>query len=236
MHVSACVGNLVSRLYEKYRSNEAKTRELLSASVASGLSVAFGTPVGGVLFAMEEISYYFPPKVLWRAFLCSMVAAMTLRALNPFGTGKLVLFATSYGTEFEGWQWGLPLFLGISGGVFGAAFIKMNYKWSKWFRSFEVIKEHPVLEVGIVVFVTGLAQWPNLFTRVGGDELIREMLVDCGERGVDGVLCVEKGDRIGKLVGLLVSGILIKLILTSVCHTGDMTNLRLRLEQKFRRE
>jgi chloride channel 3/4/5 len=189
---------------------------MLSASVASGLSVAFGAPVGGVLFAMEEISYYFPAQVLWRAFLCSMVAAITLKGLNPFGTGKLVLFATSYANEFEGWTLLLPLFLGISGGVFGAVFIKMNYIWSKWFRSFEIIKGHPVLEVAIVVVVTGLSQWPNVFTRVGGDELIREMLVDFRERGVDGVLCVEKGDGIGRLVGLLISGIVIKLILTSV--------------------
>jgi chloride channel 3/4/5 len=216
VHISACVGNLISSYFEKYENNEGKKREILSASVASGLSVAFGAPVGGVLFAMEEISYYFPPKVLWRAFLCSMVAAITLRALNPFGTGKLVLFATRYGNEFTGWQWLLPLFLGISGGVYGAIFIKLNYKWSKWFRNFDIIKNQPVLEVAIVVTVTGLMQWPNQFTRVGGDELIREMLVDCRDRGIDGVLCLEKDDGLGTLVGLLTSGIFIKLLLTSV--------------------
>jgi len=216
VHISACTGNLISSFFEKYRFNEGKKREVLSASVASGLSVAFGAPLGGVLFAMEEISYYFPPKVLWRAFLCSMVAAMTLRALNPFGTGKLVLFATSYGVEFEGWRWILPLFLGISGGLFGAAFIKLNYAWSKLFRSFRIIKEHPVLEVAFVVTITGLTQWLNQFTRVGGDELIREMLASCKDRGVDGVLCLEKGARTQPLVTLLSTGVVIKLLLTSV--------------------
>ena len=234
VHISACVGNLVSSYFEKYSTNEAKKREILSASVASGLSVAFGAPVGGVLFAMEEISYYFPPKVLWRAFLCSLVAAITLRALNPFGTGKLVLFATRYGNEFTGWQWGLPLFLGISGGVFGAIFIKMNYRWSKWFRGFSIIKNYPMLEVAIVVMLTGLMQWPNQFTRVGGDELIREMLVDCRDRGIDGILCLEKDGAIGTLVGLLTSGIFIKLLLTSVFRRIEMGRLmgRLRLVRK----
>jgi chloride channel 3/4/5 len=28
--------------------------------------VAFGAPIGGVLFSLEEVSYYFPPKVMWR--------------------------------------------------------------------------------------------------------------------------------------------------------------------------
>jgi chloride channel 3/4/5 len=77
-------------------------REMLSVACAAGLSVAFGAPIGGVLFSYEEISTHFPRKVLWRAFLCSAVAAMVLKALNPTGTGKLVLFETNYGTRYDG--------------------------------------------------------------------------------------------------------------------------------------
>src|SRR5277367_3616795 len=122
---------------------------------------------------MEKIFYYFPPKVLWRAVLCSMITALTLKGLNPFGTGKLVMFATRFGETTNGiTQLLLPLFLGISGGVLGAVFIKMNYKWSKWFRGFRIIKEYPIFEVAIVVVLTGVMQWPNVFTRVGDDELI----------------------------------------------------------------
>lgn len=40
-----------------------KRREILSASAAAGVAVAFGAPIGGVLFSLEEVSYYFPPKV-----------------------------------------------------------------------------------------------------------------------------------------------------------------------------
>lgn len=53
--------------------------------------VAFGAPIGGVLFSLEEVSYYFPPKVMWRSFWCAAVAAITLKGLNPFGNGSLVL-------------------------------------------------------------------------------------------------------------------------------------------------
>ena len=38
------------RLFPKYYNNEAKKREVLSAAAAAGVSVAFGAPVGGVLF------------------------------------------------------------------------------------------------------------------------------------------------------------------------------------------
>ena len=44
----------------------AKRREVLSAACAAGVAVAFGAPIGGVLFSLEEVSYYFPPKVMWR--------------------------------------------------------------------------------------------------------------------------------------------------------------------------
>src|SRR5690606_35979264 len=75
VHISTCVGYLVSRLVPKYASNPRKMREILSIACSAGLSVAFGAPIGGVLFSYEEISTYFPRRVLWRSFLCSLVAA-----------------------------------------------------------------------------------------------------------------------------------------------------------------
>lgn len=53
VHISTCVGWLVARRFSKYRSNERKMREMLSVACSSGLSVAFGAPIGGVLFSYE---------------------------------------------------------------------------------------------------------------------------------------------------------------------------------------
>jgi len=50
------LGNILSYLFPKYGRNEAKKREILSAAAASGVSVAFGAPIGGVLFSLEEVS------------------------------------------------------------------------------------------------------------------------------------------------------------------------------------
>lgn len=53
VHISTCVAYLVGMCFPKYRENGRKLRELLSAGCASGLSVAFGAPIGGVLFSYE---------------------------------------------------------------------------------------------------------------------------------------------------------------------------------------
>lgn len=53
VHISTCVGYLVSRCFPKYRDSERKMREMLSVACSAGLSVAFGAPIGGVLFSYE---------------------------------------------------------------------------------------------------------------------------------------------------------------------------------------
>ncbi len=83
MHIASCIGNIVSRFFSKYETNEGmhllsldrihdsksrtgKRRGVLSAACAAGVAVAFGAPIGGVLFSLEEVSYFFPAKVMWR--------------------------------------------------------------------------------------------------------------------------------------------------------------------------
>ena len=53
VHISTCVAYQVAKLFPKYKHNGRKMRELLSAGCSSGLAVAFGAPIGGVLFSYE---------------------------------------------------------------------------------------------------------------------------------------------------------------------------------------
>ncbi|KAG7260775.1 LOW QUALITY PROTEIN: hypothetical protein CRUP_007075 [Coryphaenoides rupestris] len=49
---------------------------------------------------IPEVSYYFPLKTLWRSFFAALVAAFTLRSINPFGNSRLVLFYVEYHTPW----------------------------------------------------------------------------------------------------------------------------------------
>lgn len=218
VHISTCVGYIVGNWFPKYNENGRKLRELLSAACSSGLSVAFGAPIGGVLFSYEEISTYFPRRVLWRAFFCSLTAAATLRMLNPTGTGKLVLFETDYGTSYSAIHYLVFIFLGVAGGLFGGVFCKVNFIWSKWFRKFSIIKNHPVFETFLVVLLTAATQYPNPLTRQSGDVIMKRLLVSCeNPRGYEWVCDMEAQDETNwPYIGWLVHGTLIKLVLTII--------------------
>ncbi|KAF9815592.1 hypothetical protein IEO21_04513 [Rhodonia placenta] len=182
VHIASCIGNIVSRFFNKYETNEGKRREILSAASAAGVAVAFGAPIGGVLFSLEEVSYFFPAKVMWRSFFCAMVAAMTLKFLDPFGSGKLVLFQVTYdkaSCDWHAYELIFFLLLGVFGGVYGACFSKLNIRWTRHVRNGTWLKKHPVVEVFLVTLVTSLLCFVNPYTRMGTTELVYNLFAEC---------------------------------------------------------
>ena len=54
---------------------------------------------------------------MWHSFVCAMVAAVSLQAMNPFRTGKLVLWQVAYERnwhDFEVWNFFLIGVVGVS--------------------------------------------------------------------------------------------------------------------------
>ncbi|PAA85153.1 hypothetical protein BOX15_Mlig004466g2 [Macrostomum lignano] len=184
VHMASCCGNIIAHLFPKYGRNEAKKREVLSAAAAAGVSIAFGAPLGGVLFSLEEASYYFPLKTLWRSFFCSMVAASVLKLVNPFGNDHLVLFYIEYNSTWSVLEIGPFILLGIVGGVFGAAFIRANV-WVCRQRKFGRLGQFPVAEVLAVTCVTALLAFPNPYTRMNTSQLIKLLFSKCGPEDVN---------------------------------------------------
>lgn len=100
VHIASCIGNILCRIFDKYRNNDAKRREVLSASAASGVAVAFGAPISGVLFSLEEVSYYFSPKTLFRTFFCCIVCSFLLSCCYSPPETPLVTDFTNHSSVF----------------------------------------------------------------------------------------------------------------------------------------
>lgn len=179
VHVASCCGNFFSYVFAKFSKNEAKKREVLSAAAAAGVSVAFGAPIGGVLFSLEEVSYYFPMKTLWRSFFSAMIAAFTLKYMNPFGTGHLVMFYVEYTSPWKLFELVPFIFLGALGGLLGAMFIKANLWYCK-IRKTTKLGHYPIVEVLLVTLVTAMIAYPNPYTRESTSVLIRRLFSQCG--------------------------------------------------------
>ncbi|KAK6364574.1 hypothetical protein LTS17_012047 [Exophiala oligosperma] len=214
VHIATCVGNIACRLFSKYNLNDGKRREVLSASAAAGVAVAFGSPLGGVLFSLEEVSYYFPPKTLFRTFFCCIVAALSLKFLNPYGTNKIVLFEVRYVTDWNFFELFNFALLGIVGGLAGALFIKASRFWATTFRRIKLIKSYPMLEVLLVALVTGLISFWNRYTRLAVTELLFELASPCDKDSTSG-LC-PKEDGILSVVGYLCVAFVVKAFLTII--------------------
>ncbi|KAH9993644.1 chloride channel [Xylariaceae sp. FL0662B] len=178
VHVACCCANLFIKLFPNINTNEARKREVLSAAAASGISVAFGSPIGGVLFSLEQLSYYFPDKTMWQSFVCAMTAAVVLQALDPFRSGKLVLYQVKFSTGWHGFEVIPFAFLGIMGGIYGGLFIKANMRVAQWKKSTPRLPG-PLTQVVCVALLTALVNYPNFYMRAQSTELVSSLFTDC---------------------------------------------------------
>ncbi|EJT74293.1 chloride channel protein 5 [Gaeumannomyces tritici R3-111a-1] len=180
VHVACCCANILSKPFTNISQNEARKREVLSAAASSGISVAFGSPIGGVLFSLEQLSYYFPDKTMWQSFVCAMTAAVTLQALDPFRSGKLVMYQVKYSSGWHAFELVPFALLGIIGGVYGGLFIKANMKVAQWKKTTAWLPT-PTTQVLVVALLTALINYPNIYMRAQNSELVSSLFMECSK-------------------------------------------------------
>lgn len=210
VHIASAIANVVARQSPKHAGST--HREMLGAGAASGIAVAFGAPISGVFFALEEVSYYFPSKVLLPTLAASTIAATSLRLFN--GTEKTVVFQVHYSSEWHIIELGVFLLLGFSGGALGAAFIKTTRLWARHVRSRRFLRRSPLGEVALIALLTGLATFWNKHTKQRPDRLLYELFSDCINTK-DSRFCSSSGFFQFDLSQLLLA-LIIKAILTTI--------------------
>ncbi|KAM6423776.1 H(+)/Cl(-) exchange transporter 7 isoform 2-T2 [Liasis olivaceus] len=130
------------RIFEYFRRDTEK-RDFVSAGAAAGVSAAFGAPVGGVLFSLEEGASFWNQFLTWRIFFASMISTFTLNSVlsiykgNPLDLSSpgLINFGR-FDSEKMGYTFQeIPIFIfiGVLGGILGAMFNALNY-WLTMFR------------------------------------------------------------------------------------------------------
>ncbi|CAO3584240.1 unnamed protein product [Absidia cylindrospora] len=215
VHLACSVGNIFCRFFPKFNKNESKRREILSAAAAAGVSVAFGAPIGGVLFSLEEVSYYFPIKTMIRSYCCAMVAATVLKICNPFGTGKIVLYQVVYDKEYHVFELFPFLLCGVFAGFFGAFVTYYNIRFQH-FRKNSIVGKHPITEVLCIMVLTAVVCFWNPFARLSLNEFVANLFSECSPTNDNAGLCAQTSDEIPRLLYLLLTALIIKMGLTVI--------------------
>ncbi|CAE7532786.1 CLCN5 [Symbiodinium natans] len=181
VHIACCWANVCSQWFDRYSANEGRRRELLSVASAAGVSVAFGAPVGGVLFSYEEVSTMFPRSTMIRAFFAAVVAALTLAWYDPLGTGKLTLFDVQYNQRPSWAEYPLFLLMGCVGGWVGALFVHLNMKVSAARAEGTPFRQMvPVtVEVALLALLTAITSFPLDYTRTLSSLAIHTIFHSC---------------------------------------------------------
>ncbi|KAL7378533.1 hypothetical protein ABVT39_015311 [Epinephelus coioides] len=130
------------KIFEYFRRDTEK-RDFVSAGAAAGVSAAFGAPVGGVLFSLEEGASFWNQMLTWRIFFASMISTFTLNfflSVYHNNTGDLsnpglINFGRFESDSVAYNLYEIPLFIamGAIGGLLGALFNVLNY-WLTIFR------------------------------------------------------------------------------------------------------
>lgn len=153
------------KMFKDFRCDHVK-RDFIACGAAAGVSAAFGAPIGGVLFALEEGASFWNQSLTWRIFFASLVSSFTLNTIlsaykgspgdlsNP-GLANFGLFEIS---NYEWFELLIFIVMGAFGGLVGALFNEINIQLSLFrlrFIKHGIVKVLEVLVVSLTTTAVG---------------------------------------------------------------------------------
>lgn len=162
-----------TRFIRRFRTMQSR-RDFISAGAGAGIAAAFGAPVGGMLFAMEEVASFWNMTLAWQILFCCMMASFTAEVLISFFGGfelnenrnqmfgtineeNSIIFGINAKLSLNIMIFIPTVFIGLLGGALGAGFTFLNLKVSR-FRKRVIVPNKclRVLEPVIICLIMAL--------------------------------------------------------------------------------
>ncbi|KAH9040179.1 voltage-gated chloride channel [Lactarius pseudohatsudake] len=218
VHVACTIGNLVASQFGRFSRSQSKMRDILTAASAAGVAVAFGSPIGGVMFSIEVRSSSYGNcdtiGLCWDKVQSLMADTLLHQAMNPFRTGKLVMFQVTYNRDWHFFEIMFFVILGIFGGLYGAFVIKFNMQVASFRRKH--LGKHGVAEAVTLATITAMIGYFNRFLRIDMTESMSILFRECEDGGDFENLCQTSAQW--RMVNSLLLATFIRILLVIVSY------------------
>jgi H+/Cl- antiporter ClcA len=170
IQISACIFNSIGGRFRRIWP-QIGHQSLIIAGGAAGIAAAFNTPLGGIVFALEELSQQH-----FNRFKTVLISAVIVAGLVTQGIlGPYLFFGyptvRPIGGSFLFWAIFVGIITGLGGGYFGKAVAYAN-KWVSTFSS----RERLLFTGAAAVFMVSYSYFFSPLVMGGGTRLISELL------------------------------------------------------------
>lgn len=117
----------------RYFRDDHEKRDFVVGGAAAGVAAAFGSPIGGLLFSLEEAASFWNQSLIWKTLFASVISSFTLNivlsayhGMENFTYPGLFNLGEFLPLPFEYYE--LPMFvvMGVFGGLSGALWNAIN--------------------------------------------------------------------------------------------------------------
>lgn len=163
IQVGSTIGQGVGRLF---KAEDSELRIMIAAGSASGLAAAFGAPIAGTFFVLEEIYHNFSPLV-WMTALAGAIGS-DFMASRFFGL--IPVLHLTYTEHFPLMLYGHLIVLGLLLGGLGIVYQQVLLHMGVWYRRFCPFSRPWHGFIPLIILIPIAYFWP--WTLGGGNGLI----------------------------------------------------------------
>lgn len=158
------------KIFRYFRDDHEK-RDFVVGGASAGVAAAFGAPIGGLLFSLEEAASFWNQSLIWRSLFASIVSSFTLNLVmsayhgyEGFTYHGLFNLGEFEAISFEYFELPIFIFMGVLGGLLGALWNSMNTKLNIFRDMFLKQKFNRVVEAALVAALSATCACVMMYT------------------------------------------------------------------------
>jgi H+/Cl- antiporter ClcA len=152
-------------------------RNMIMTGAAAGLAAAFNTPLGGIVFAVEELTRTHISYFKTALFTAVIIAGLTAQAM----LGPYLYLGYPDVSHLSGYIFLCVLLVAIPAGLAGSLMSKWILKLFRWKNTFRLTRQHILYIVGCALLLALLAFFVDERVLGSGKELMTTALFTQGK-------------------------------------------------------